>query len=332
MESANSKFRLAEYLDCYCGAYVFDESEHIAWNDWVGDKIKGAAENPVQDRRGKQNLSSIKYHSRVLAIFTANGCPIKKKPVLKRVIRIEFDSTKQMERADRTKRKEVDNKVWSLKPIGVRLVEHFLKEINYDINELHRRVELHGDKIVDLCSESIPKKYSWGLMYEGLLEWERVCKEYGVKWIAPSYEEFVKNVVAPIETTSYESVVIPYRAFLEWFDVYSHTPPGFSTQDVSWMLKILEVSVGKKIWGPVITISVLDTYNKENKENPIASLGDLARAISTDAGIPVKKLYKTWDFTGRLQKRVTGVFLYDHNNPDGIDFPKPDDEESEENT
>jgi len=303
MASVYSDFRLADSLDSFCGPLTLDEAGKYNLDGRLGEKIKQSAENPYQDKRGTSNLSTRAYKSRLICCFTGNTFPITGKSNLVRFFRVEFDSSMKQKRSNRDSGKELLKLVRNLKPIGFRLVENELKDLNYDVKELVKRIEKYADQIVECYSSFSDSRRptSWGLVYEGLMAWQRICQQYGVKWNAPSIEDFVKDVVSKIEKDTFESKRIPLEDFIEWFegeylvkDKFSglFAGIGHKTEDITWKKHKISYN-GKDKEGYFVTYSVLKLYNKANRESEIKSLGDLRRAVSSKCGIPVDILPQT---------------------------------------
>ncbi len=315
MGSVASEFRLADAFDAFCGLMTIDEAVKFNWNGMLGEKIKQSAENPVQDKRGSSDKSTKRYLSRLVGCFTGNSFPVCGKPDLVRFIRIEFDSAQKTIRTSRKNSVELTKKIRKLRPIGFRLVEEELKDINYDIDELIRRIETHADEIVKYHGSFTDARRAtvWGIVYEGLRTWERAFKKNNIAWSAPTIKEFVRHVLTRNEATTFESKRIPVEDFLDWFEMYrTKDGDGYSkTVDVLWKCHTLECN-NEEIPGIVVTNGILKEYNKANKDAEIQNMGDLARGVSTIFNLPLEEIYgkpshyRGWKF-GSNTKR--GVFI-----------------------
>ena len=147
MAAVYSDFRLADTLDSFCGLKCINEAQKYNWKGKLAEKIKQSAESPIQDKRGSSSRGSKLYLSRLVGVFTGNGFPIQGKSQLVRFFRIEFDMSAKSDRSKRNKNKNLIKKIRNLKPIGFRLVEEELDDLNYSIDELINRIENYGDLI-----------------------------------------------------------------------------------------------------------------------------------------------------------------------------------------
>ena len=92
-----------------------------------------------------------------------------------------------------------------------------------------------------------------------------------------------KEVIIPIEEFGEESKITPWKDFGEWFIIYKESRRGSDTNgSAHW-----ELPDGNT----AITFPILKTYNKENPNNKIHSLPDLARSIASETGKEYKEIY-----------------------------------------
>lgn len=312
-DSVNSKYRLADAIDCYGGLIAVNEAEEFSWKKHV-IHLMHATETEIQDRRGTPNLGSKQYLSRAAFVFTGNKFPLKGKPKLVRFLKIEFDANKKLERSRKESRIQLYNAIKKLKPIGWRLVELELERIRYTTNNLISNIHFHAGKIEDIFGvfEDGRRATVWGIVYEGLKVWGYAFKKYGVEWNIPSYEEFVANIVRKIEADTFESKELPAEDFIAWWEgwkarnvikAYDTDEYLIKGKEKIWDEKTIEVD-GEKIDGDVITNSILREYKRDKGD--IETLSDLAKGISLRYGLPYTSLYKVWKI-GR--KSVKGVFI-----------------------
>lgn len=311
MSAFCSDFRMADTLNSFCGLKCLDEAEQYPWGGKVGEKIKQAAENHMQDKRGTSSGKSRLYYSRLIACFTGNGFPIKTKSELVRFLRIEFDILMKDQRSNREKSRELNKLIESMRPLGFRIVESELQDLNYSIDELIRRIERYADEIVasyDGAFFDQRRPAAFGLIYEGLKVWERLCIAYGVEWLAPSIKEFVDCVVKPIEESTFELKELPVDDFLDWFELFKIMDKE-RCKGTTWKPHTLKLEY-QDYDGIVITNPILKQYIKTNKSGNIKNMGDLARWISSLSGLSMDDIYKKRRF--KLNGRTkNGVFIAD---------------------
>jgi len=315
MNSVCSDYRLADALDSICGLKTIDEAQKYNWNGRMGEKIKQSAESPLQDKRGSSNRTNQIYFSRLVGYFTGNGFPIKGKSELVRFLRVEFDGKRWIDVTKEEKQKqssELNSSIQKLSPIGYRLVEYELNDLDYDINELINRIRRNSNDIVKVYNgefQDVRRSTNWGIVYEGLKAWERICKEYGINWICPTIDEFCNDIIGEIEPVTFESKEMPVDDFLDWLESFIVGSVGDREEDNTWMYHTIEYN-GEKYNGIVITSSVLKRYEKATKYCEIKNMGDLARSVSRYKGIPVSEIYdpRRFKLGGRTKK---GVFIKD---------------------
>lgn len=311
-DAVNSKYRLADSIDCYGGLIAINEAEKFAWKAHIAH-IMNATENEIQDRRGTPNLGSRQYFSRATFVFTGNKFPLKDKPKLIRFLKIEFDPNKKSERNRKENRAELYNAIKKLKPIGWRLIELELGKINYDIERLIDNINYHANKIEDFFSgvfEDGRRAIAWSIVYEGLKVWEYACKKHGIEWHAPSYEEFVANVVKKVEKDTFESKEIPAEDFIAWWEswkaknvirVYETGDVIIKGKEKIWDEKMIKIN-RKEVVGDIITNAVLREYRRDGGE--LQTMSELAKGVSLLFGISVKEIYKAWRIGGKVVKAV----------------------------
>jgi len=230
MSSVASAYRLADTLDSICGFKTIDEAQHYSWHGQYGDKIKQAACNALQDKRGTSNLSNRIYMSRLVPAFNGNGFPLTGRPELVRFYKVEFDHTKETGRT-RENTSAVASNARKLKPIGFRIVEHELTDLKYSFDELITRITNYGDLIDKEYKEPFldsRRPDAWGFVYEGLKAWERICNEYNVNWTAPTIDVFCREVVSKIESDTFGSAISAGSDFIDWLSEYTISKHGMN--------------------------------------------------------------------------------------------------------
>ncbi len=320
-DSINSSYRLADGMDAFGGPICIDEAEKFNWRKFL-PHIKMATESPIQDSRGTPNLGSRQYWSRATFFFTGNKFPITSKSGLIRMLKIEFDMGAKRQRQDKQQRIALKNCRKQLKPVGWRLAEMELEAIDGSLSTLEALIDRHADRIEEAVGVfADPRRATeWGVVYEGLKVWELAAQRYGLKCRAPSYTDFARNVVGPIEMTTFESLELPAEDFINWWQSWkvNHTvkkieePTGIVDYETKgkgeiWAEKTIDYD-GETISGDIVTNPILKEYrDRAVKEIPISSMPELAKGISALTGIPHKELYGTW-YMG-IENRQKGVFI-----------------------
>ena len=154
---------------------------------------------------------------------------------------------------------------------------------------------------------SDPRRYTaWATVYEGLKIWEIASSKFNLEWRAPSYEEFVNNVVKKIEEFGKKSEISALSDFLDWWELWK--------ADYKNSVYIGEIFArGKKVaidlkayTGDIITTPILREYNKD-KNAMVNNLGDLATEIQVITGISKEELHKNWNISKNKTKH--GLFI-----------------------
>jgi len=217
------------------------------------------------------------------------------------------------ERKDRVNSKKLIQKVRRLEPIGLRLVEHELEDIGYDIDTLIERIENYADDIVEHYYGSFVdsrRPTGWGIIYEGIKAWESICKEFNIDWRAPSIQDFVRTVVNILEPITFESKEVPVEDFLDWLEKWIIREGG-KYLDKIWKYHTIEYN-NEKHPGIVILTGVLKEYNRVKKYSEIRNMGDLARSIASIGKLPVTVIYDPKRFKFGTQTKK-GVFISENN-------------------
>ena len=304
-DAIDSKYRLSTVLDGVCGYQVIDEAERINYNQLEGI-IKESPENYICNIRGTPDQGVIQYLSRAILGVNSNRFRINNETVLVRILKIEFDTSVVGNRAgNEIEVEKLTKTISELCPIGWRLIELYLDEIQHSMDVLLERISKHEKAFKKLYKNFIdPRRATaWATIYEGLKVWEIATKKFGIEWNAPSYEEYVIQVIDKIETTTRETGETPIDDFMHWWEMWKtlhmdrvryddsfvDTPKGIG---VLWDEKTLEYK-GEIHYGNVITGAILREYKKE-KESKIDSLADIAKAITLHTGIPKIEILKGW--------------------------------------
>jgi len=304
-DGIDSKYRLSTVLDGVCAYQVIDEAENINYNQLEGI-IKESPENYICNIRGTADQGVVQYLSRALLGINSNRFKINNETVLVRILKIEFDTSVVGNRAGNEAEVEsLTETISDLCPIGWRLIELYLDDLQYSMNVLMERISKHEKAFKKLYKKFIdPRRATaWATIYEGLKVWEHAAKQFGIDWFAPSYENYVKDVIDRIEKSTKETGETPIEDFMHWWDMWKtlhvdriREEDGFielpKGEEVLWSKKTLEYK-GELYYGDAITGAILREYKKE-KGSKIDSLADIAKSLTLHTGIPKKELLKGW--------------------------------------
>jgi len=308
-----SKYRFSSAVDSINSFRLVDEANSVNWNE-LEDLVKMFPENYVCSSRGTSELKSQEYKSRAVLGITTNTFKIKNKSAMARILKVEYDSSKVSERGGNREQVEKLKSILSkLKPIGWRLIELELESLDNSFEVLLTRLDKHESEIAKLYPDmDDPRRYgAWAVVYEGLKIWELASKEFGLEWKAPSYEDFVDDVVKKVEGFGQETEVSPIYDFLDWWDMWKSNAYNLTyIGEIYQKGKIIHIG-GKEYTGDVITTAILREYKKD-KNAMVDNLADLATSIQAITGIPKSKLHKSWNFgETKDEKTITkwGLFI-----------------------
>lgn len=322
--SADSNFRLSSIFDGICGYCIIDEADKVEWSK-LESILKEAPENYICNLRGTPDLEFKEFHSRAVIGINSNRFKITNKTTLVRILKIEFDTSILASRAGNEQQVDDLNKTLSeLKPIGWRLAELEIEDLEKSFHRLLERIGTHESEFKKLYKKFVdPRRATaWAIIYEGLKIWELASIKYGLEWRAPSYEEFTKDVIDKIETSTRETGETPIADFLHWWKMWKvknksvkKTRVGYddyfleekTTGEGEIWAEKKELEHDKKYNGDVITKVIIREYRKD-KHYSIDSLADIAKTIQLVTGIPKDKLLKTWRIGSDT---VWGVFIPD---------------------
>jgi len=316
-DSIGSRYRLSTVIDSICGFISIDEAENLNWREMT-DLLKESPENYMCNIRGTPDLGIIEFLSRGVLGINCNRFKINDESVLVRILKIEFDNTCVSERGGNPEKvEELKHIIDQLEPIGWRLIEIELEDLKYSFDELLRRISVHETNLKERYSKFIdPRRVAtYAAIYEGLKIWELAASKWGVDWRAPSYDDFVTQVVDKVERSTEEAGEPAIVDFFHWWEMWKvkNTRKEYLRDD-----DLEKVIVGKgEIWtdgktiehgkktyeGEVITGTVLREY-KADKQAKIDSLPDVAKAVEQKTGIPKAKLLKPWDIEGNTRWAV----------------------------
>jgi len=314
--SIESPFRFSAVIDSICGFISIDEAENVQWKRTT-DLLKEAPENYICNIRGTPEQGIKTFLSRGVLGINCNRFGITEESVLVRILKIEFDGTCVSRRGGSPKKVEELKQIMNrLKPIGWRLVELELENLNYSFDELARRLNYHEKELKKVYENFIdPRRViTYAAIYEGLKIWELAANKYGIEWHTPSYEDFATKIIDKIESTTGEAGELSIYDFVHWWEMWKakntrkvQTEKGSYTETIGenmiWISHELKTADEKKYPGDLITGTILREY-KADKQSKIDSMSDIAAAVEQQTGIRKKDLYKPMWVGGATQRTV----------------------------
>ncbi len=303
----NSEFRFPAHFDAACTPLAVDEAEKFEW-DRFGAELKYGAESPNLSSRGTKSLRLERYLSRSVPLFTGNSSGMVSGALLVRFLVDHFEESRAFKR--RARSREFDEVYSRLRPVGPAVARAILEAWG-SLDALVSEVDERAEEIERLVSSSKfslqdPRRFrSWGAVYVGLLGWKKLAEKLGSEFRVPPMAEFVRDVIGPVEASTFEGVVSPLEAFRSWWanwkavntvrktevriapGRHGEAHPEFDNVDTIkgegeiWESSVLEIpgegEVKHKIAGDWVTRSILDGYNRQAKPDlRFNSLKDLA--------------------------------------------------------
>ena len=220
--SLNSEFRFPSNVDACCGPLVVDEAERFAWDRWGGE-LKTAAESVNVSKRGRTSLKQERYLSRTVLFFSANSHAVATPALLVRFLILHFDEDQA--HARRLRRAEFDAAFGRLAPVGPAVAREVARA-HPTVRDLLAAIDRYADEIDAECTRRAvdvrdPRRSkSWALVRLGLDACASLAAKVGDNYPVPGLEEFVREVVVPVEAATFESEVTPLSAFRSWFETY----------------------------------------------------------------------------------------------------------------
>ncbi len=211
-DAINSVFRLMAFFDSVCGTRAIDEATLKAM---LWDLLKDGAESDLITGRGQMNQDLPMAHARQCFLITSNEELLSDKlPVAKRFVIIRFDPTDKVLKST-AERREISREVRRLRPIGWGCAKIAAEKIATE-KRLMEQIEDWEEKISALYdSWKSPKRAEiWAVLYQGLQNFIMVCKGLGIDFDYP-IEDWVKNVVIPVEEEMQEGSREPFEYYLD---------------------------------------------------------------------------------------------------------------------
>lgn len=312
-EAIGSEFRFASLLDAGL-PLVVNEGERIDQTRF-GGALKDSAERALFSKRGTKDLGHRNYLARSPLFMTGNRFPFEARAVRVRFLAPWHDPLRQRERHRPEARRQLDEILGRLRPIGFALTRTILERYR-SVGDLlgavtSARMELEGSS--PSYNWRDPRRSgAWALVLLGLRAWADLGKRHGIEFpyadllVAGPFRE---RVVVPVDRATFESEADPIDRFRNWLaawraanvrnsrtlDVRSDSA-GRESESVIFEERakgegdlfedgLLEVD-GRKVRGTWVSAPMLQTYNHvQSLEFQIGGINDLARQSADAAGI-----------------------------------------------
>jgi hypothetical protein len=309
-EAIDKPYRLAAFGNSGAVPKGVDEAQTLNWEALSGF-FKQMAESEDGTSRGTKDLGMKNYKPRASFIFTSNALPGLSQPVVARFLIVHYD----------------EQRVFS---------EPFLRDLEFFMNRLpvagpalaRAGIELAGGREGELLRKiredirpELQKRFNkwvetgrrptaWAAIYLGLMIWEKAS---GGIVRCPSIDEFVDQVIVPVEASTKEAVMDPLTAFISWLIRYvAKNQNGDGRVRGNELIFRFHEEFGRK--GYLVTQAMLEEYNSSVKDRPeaqISGLSELANLVSSRFLIPLSeirgddgKLGKVYKFTGTNRRAV----------------------------
>jgi hypothetical protein len=286
----NSDFRFAYYLSGACTTLTVEEAESFDWEKH-GATIKHALESDNVASRGRKDLSMVRYPSRRVLIFTANHLPALGGPTLARLFVVRFSEDRR--NVSRDQQTSFDAAESRLGPVGPSLAQAGLRlwrtpdDLLQALEETaHDVEETYGARFSDNR-----RARCWALAYLGLRAWEEAS---GGIHVAPRVDEFVNQVVRPVELDALSFRQDRLATFRGWFDRYRAEKPMGGGQELLWAHEEwTSPATSRSYKGFLITRGLLDEYDRQMRSTPglqVGRLAELARLVAEAYPVPLDQL------------------------------------------
>lgn len=307
-------FRLNHLFDFGCGLFQVEEAEKADW-ETIGPTLKTAYTSPHGRMMGQVKggqLGMERPRNRSAPVFTANTPPELDEPTLHRILGVHADEDRAPSDDDRAFFSNVEE---HLKPLGPSLAKA-IPETHSTLPALLKELKFYASEIskqfAGRMRDGARRPQAWALVYVGLTIWQVATRNL---FIAPTVDDFVKNVVGPVEESTYKRTRSRLDNFSHFFEEYLQRNTRH-TQDGSIVAgegrKLGKGSRGGKD-GWLFDKDFLQDYNRTCGDTPhlrFEDLTDHAREICKAFKVPLGELFtKEGDLkSARLPKQARCSF------------------------
>jgi len=314
----NSEFRLPAHLDAYCGPQAVNEVQGLNWRV-VAPDIKASSESGRATRRGRSDQSMVDYLSRAVFLMTSNAVPPLTGTELVRLFVVHMDESAKSERRARAKEFERAAAAVRGRRVGPAIARRIRSSYPTIRALMDRRTGVAEEIRRAVVDQGLPisdgrRAGAWAHVFIGLEAFGGACADLGVDWSLPAVSEFVREVVAPIETGAAEMEVTAIQTFRDFLMLFrmehtiKTTVSDYGVRTVEdavrgegtllWTSDIdlndgVPNSTPKRIAGVWVRTPILDRYNSEQErrsrpELRFGSLKELSETAARDAGLPAE--------------------------------------------
>ena len=235
-DGLESPYRVLNFFDAAGVPRVADEAEKL--RSQLAPFFKELAEQGLGSKRGTPELGMLTYYARAFAILTAQRFPFSSRTVLVRFLISRFNERKDGIRHSRQQRRLFDATFRKLQPIGWDVTRYAIT-CTPTADDLRRRLDGLRDEIesaVGMDFQDSRRSQAWAVCRLGLEILEGYAASKGVEWKAPSMEEFVSQVILPVETGTFEGGDAPVLYFAKWFvKYYAEQVMSMSSEGTSYI-------------------------------------------------------------------------------------------------
>jgi hypothetical protein len=294
-DTLDSPYRFGAFIDSACTPLWIEEGEKLDYRK-LGATLKSASEREIALQRGTQDLGMTTYRSRAVLMITGNAFPVKSGSVLARFIAPKFDAMQRTRR--KTNKRKADELRAQLRPIGVALAREAVAAYG-TMADLVARIHVLETEVTRAYRgtfQDVRRPQAWAVVLMGLRMWELLFRKHGIVWAPPSVEAFLRDVVLPVEASTYEgaeSHLESFRSFFAMWRVKNRIVRSGGIEDIRgegeiWKQDTADVA-DVQIPGVWVTKPILDEYNRQAlPDMQISSLKSLGQMAADTWAIPRK--------------------------------------------
>lgn len=287
--AGESGFRLAARMNGAAVPIGIDECQDLKWERYSG-VFKQMAESEDGTSRGTKDLGMKNYKVRGSLIMTSNALPGLSQPLLTRFFVVHYDEHRVLNEAFVS---GLEARMARLPVAGPALARAALelcggKEENL-LRIVRQEIRPELNRLFKNWVEKGRRPTAWASIYFGWKVWDKASNGV-VK--CPPIEDFVRDVIAPVEQSTRDAVMDPMTRFISWklqHQAANQVGDGRIRGD-GILFMFAEVKDRRGWW---ITQALLDKYNHDHRDQPeamIAGLSELGNLVHDRFQIPLDVL------------------------------------------
>jgi hypothetical protein len=290
-ETMESGYRIAAHGDSAAVPMGVDEAQTLNWEKFSGF-LKQVAESEDSTSRGQVNgngLSMKHFKARRTFIFTSNALPGLSQPLTTRFMIVHYDEHRVISEAFLKDLEDLMNRLPVAGPALTRAAMSLCSERETMLVDIIRKeIRPKLQESFKGWVEKGRRPTAWAVLYFGLQVWEKAS---GGIVRCPTIEEFVRDVIEPVEASTRQAVLDPLTLFQSWMLNYvsaNQAAEGHVRGD-NILFKYGDED-GRRGWW--MTQAMLDRFNRDQKDRPeanIAGLTELANLVSDRFQISLKE-------------------------------------------